>query len=45
MIIRECVLSALMTERMELTQKDLLSAVAKFDERAVLKTNEYDATM
>ncbi|WP_292462961.1 ATP-binding protein [Methanolobus sp.] len=45
MVIRECVLSALMTERMELTQKDLLSAVAKFDERAVLKTNEYDATM
>jgi SpoVK/Ycf46/Vps4 family AAA+-type ATPase len=45
MVIRECVLSALVTERMELTQRDLLSAIAKFDERAVLKSNEYDATM
>lgn len=44
MVIRECVLSALVTERMELNQKDLLSAIAKFDERAMLKTNEYDAT-
>ncbi|MBN2111092.1 MAG: ATP-binding protein [Methanosarcinaceae archaeon] len=45
MVIRECVLSALVNERTELTQKDMLSAVASFDERAVLKTNEYDATM
>ncbi|TGC11124.1 ATP-binding protein [Methanolobus halotolerans] len=45
MVIRECVLSALVKERMELTQRDMLSAVASFDERAVLKTNEYDATM
>ncbi len=45
MVIRECVLSALVRERTKLTQKDMLSAVASFDERAVLKTNEYDATM
>ena len=35
-------LSALVTERMELTQKDMLNAVAAFDERAVIKTNEYE---
>ena len=33
------------TERIELTQRDLFSAIAKFDGRAVLKSNEYDATM
>jgi hypothetical protein len=42
MVIREGVLSALVTERMELTQKDMLNAVAAFDERAVIKTNEYE---
>lgn len=42
MVIREGVLSALVTERTELTQKDMLNAVATFDERAVIKTNEYE---
>jgi ATPases of the AAA+ class len=42
MVIREAVLSALLTERTELTQKDMLNAVASFDERAVIKTNEYE---
>ncbi|MDG6243082.1 MAG: ATP-binding protein [Methanolobus sp.] len=42
MVIREGVLSALVTERTELTQKDMLNAVASFDERAVIKTNEYE---
>lgn len=45
MVIRECVLSALMTERMELTQEDLLNAIGKFDERAMIKTNEYELSM
>ncbi|WMW21900.1 ATP-binding protein [Methanolobus mangrovi] len=42
MVIREAVLSALLTERTELTEKDMLNAVASFDERAVIKTNEYE---
>jgi SpoVK/Ycf46/Vps4 family AAA+-type ATPase len=42
MVIREGVLSALVTERTELTQKDMLNAVATFDERAIIKTNEYE---
>ena len=32
MVVREAVLSALVLERMELTQKDMLNAVASFDE-------------
>ncbi len=42
MVIREAVLTALITERTELTQKDMLNAIAAFDERAVIKTNEYE---
>ncbi|WP_406660161.1 ATP-binding protein [Methanolobus sp. ZRKC3] len=45
MVIREGVLSALVTERMEITQKDLLNAVVSFDERATIKTNEYEPVM
>lgn len=41
MVIREAVLSALLTERKVLTQKDLLDAVNSFDERADLKSDEY----
>ncbi|MDY0385806.1 MAG: ATP-binding protein [Methanolobus sp.] len=42
MVIREGVLTALITERTELTQKDMLNAIAAFDERTVIKTNEYE---
>ena len=42
MVIREAVLTALITERTELTQKDMLNAIATFDERAVIKTDEYE---
>lgn len=41
MVVREGVLSALVLERMELTQMDMLNAVTSFDERADIKTNEY----
>jgi SpoVK/Ycf46/Vps4 family AAA+-type ATPase len=42
MVVREGVLSALVLERMELTQLDMLNAVASFDERADIKTSEYE---
>lgn len=42
MVIREAVLTALVTERTELAQKDMINAIAAFDERAVIKTNEYE---
>ena len=41
MVIRESVLTALIEERTELTQQDMLNAVDAFNERAVMKTDEY----
>lgn len=41
MVIRESVLTALIEERTELTQQDMLNAVDSFNERAVMKTDEY----
>jgi SpoVK/Ycf46/Vps4 family AAA+-type ATPase len=41
MVIRESVLTALVEERTELTQQDMLNAVDAFNERAVIKTDEY----
>jgi len=42
MIVREGSLSALVLERMELSQMDMLNAVNSFDEREDIKTNEYE---
>ena len=42
MVIREAVLSALLEERKVLTQQDLLEAVKSFDERAGLKSEDYE---
>jgi SpoVK/Ycf46/Vps4 family AAA+-type ATPase len=42
MVIREAVLSALLEERKVLHQEDLLEAVKSFDERAGLKSEEYE---
>jgi len=41
MIIREAVLTALVEERMSLTQDDMLNAVSSFNEREGLRTGEY----
>ncbi|MGD9778601.1 ATP-binding protein [Methanomethylovorans sp.] len=41
MVIRESVLTALIEERTELTQQDMINAVDAFNERAVMKTDEY----
>ncbi len=41
MIIREAVLTALVEERMSLTQDDMLNAVNSFNEREGLRTGEY----
>jgi SpoVK/Ycf46/Vps4 family AAA+-type ATPase len=41
MVIRESVLTALIEERTELTQEDMLNAVDAFNERTVMKTDEY----
>lgn len=41
MIIREAVLTALVEERMSLTQDDMLNAVNSFNEREGLRTDEY----
>lgn len=41
MVIRESVLTALIEERTELTHQDMLNAVDSFNERAVMKTDEY----
>ncbi|WP_214043931.1 ATP-binding protein [Methanomethylovorans sp.] len=41
MIIRESVLTALIEERTELTQQDMLNAIDVFNERTVMKTDEY----
>lgn len=41
MVIREAVLSALVEERMSLTQNDMLRAVDDFNERAEIKADEY----
>jgi len=41
-VIREAVLSALLEERKILTHQDLLNAVDSFNERAGLKSEEYD---
>jgi hypothetical protein len=42
MVIREAVLGALLEERKKLNQQDLLDAVKSFDERAGLKSEEYE---
>jgi ATP-dependent 26S proteasome regulatory subunit len=42
MVIREAVLTALMEERKILHKKDLLDAVASFDERAGLKSESVE---
>ena len=42
MVIREAVLGALLEERKVLNQQDLLEAVRSFDERAGLKSEEYE---
>ncbi|MDO9518528.1 MAG: ATP-binding protein [Methanosarcinaceae archaeon] len=41
MIIREAVLSALVEERMSLTQDDMKNAVSSFNEREGIRTDEY----
>ena len=41
MIIREAVLSALVEERMSLTQDDMINAVGNFNEREGVRTDEY----
>ncbi len=41
MIIREAVLTALVEERMSLTQDDMINAVNSFNEREGLRTGEY----
>ncbi len=41
MIIREAVLTALVEERMSLTQDDMINAVSSFNEREGLRTGEY----
>ena len=41
MVIRESVLSALLEERTELTQEDLLDAIDIFNGRAIIKSDEY----
>ncbi len=43
MVIREAVLSSLVEDRTYLTQQDLLYAVDNFNERAVIKSDEYAA--
>ncbi|MBE0524184.1 MAG: ATP-binding protein [Methanosarcinales archaeon] len=42
MVVREAVLSALMTDRTKLTQKDLLHAVGEFNKRMALKYSPED---
>jgi ATP-dependent 26S proteasome regulatory subunit len=42
MVIREAVLNALLEERKIITQHDLLNAVNSFNERAGLKSEEYE---
>ncbi len=41
MVIRECVLSALVRERTRIGQQDLVDAVEKFNQRAYIKSDEY----
>ncbi|HJH30431.1 MAG TPA: ATP-binding protein [Methanosarcinaceae archaeon] len=41
MVVREAVLSALVEERMSLTQDDMLNAVDNFNEREGIRTDEY----
>ena len=41
MVIREAVLSALVEERMSLTQGDMINAVSSFNEREGIRTDEY----
>ena len=41
MVVREAVLSALVEERMSLTQNDMLNAVDNFNEREGIRTDEY----
>lgn len=41
MIIRESVLTALIEERTELTQQDMLNAVNSFNERSIIRVDEY----
>jgi len=40
LIVREAVLSSLITERMILDQQDLLRGITEFNKRSVLKTKE-----